>query len=105
MIAVTGASGKLGGLVLDGLLKVVPPSELVAIARSPDKADHFASRGVQVRRGDYSLPATLAPALAGVERLLLVSGTDIGNRVGQHRAVIEAAQAAGVGLIAYTSVL
>ena len=105
MIAVTGASGKLGGLVVDGLLKVVPSEQLVAIVRSPEKAGRFASRGVQVRRGDYSAPETLAPALAGVKRLLLVSGSDVGKRVDQHRAVIEAAKAAGVELIAYTSVL
>jgi uncharacterized protein YbjT (DUF2867 family) len=89
----------------EGLLKIVPPDQLVAIVRSPEKAERLASRGVEVRRGDYSVPETLAPALAGVKRLLLVSGSDLGNRVDQHRAVIEAAKAAGVGLIAYTSVL
>ena len=104
-IAVTAASGKLGSLVLDGLLKVVPPDQIVAVVRSPEKAERFAWRGVQVRRGEYSAPETLAPALAGVKRLLLVSGTDLGKRVEQHRAVIEAAKAAGVELIAYTSVL
>ncbi|HXJ34851.1 MAG TPA: NAD(P)H-binding protein, partial [Candidatus Eisenbacteria bacterium] len=105
MIAVAGASGMLGGLVLDGLLEVVPPGRLVAVARDPEKAARFASRGVQVRHGDYAEPATLAPALAGVERLLLVSGTELGHRVEKHRAVIEAAKAAGVELLAYTSVL
>jgi len=105
MIAVTGASGQLGSLVLEGLLEVVQPDQLIAVVRSPEKAARFASRGVQVRRGDFSMPETLAPALAGVKRLLLVSGTDLGERVAQHRAVIEAAKAAGVELIAYTSVL
>ena len=105
MIAVTGASGKLGGLVLHGLLEVVPSDQLVAIVRTPEKAGEFASRGVEVRRGDYSAPETLTPALAGVKRLLLVSGNDLGKRVDQHRAVIEAAKAAAVELIAYTSVL
>jgi len=105
MIAVTRASGKLGGLVVDGLLEAVRPDRVVAIVRSPEKAGRFASRGVQVRRGDYSEPETLAPALAGAERLLLVSGSEVGRRVDQHRAVIAAARAAGVALIAYTSVL
>jgi NAD(P)H dehydrogenase (quinone) len=105
MIAVTAASGKLGALVLEGLLKTVPPDELVAVARSPEKTARFASRGVKVRRGDYSAPETLAPALAGVKRLLLISGMDLGRRVEQHRAAIEAAKAAGVELIAYTSLL
>ena len=79
MIAVTGASGKLGGRVLDGLLRVVPSDQLVAIVRNPEKGGRFASRGVRVRRGDYSEPQTLASALAGVKRLLLVSGTDLGT--------------------------
>jgi len=105
MIAVTGATGKLGGLVIDGLLKSVPAERIVAIVRSPEKAERFASRGVQVRRGDYSVPETLAPALAEVKRLLLISGMDLGKRVEQHQAVIEAAKAAGVELIAYTSLL
>ena len=105
MIAVTAASGKLSALVLDGLLKAFPPGELVAIARSPEKVAPFATQGVQVRRGDYSAPETLGPALAGVKRLLLISGMDLGQRVEQHRAVIEAAKSAGVELIAYTSLL
>jgi NAD(P)H dehydrogenase (quinone) len=105
MIAVTGASGKLGVLVLEGLLKVVQPTQLVAIVRSPEKAARFASKGVQVRKGDYSAPETLGPALSGVKRLLLVSGNEVGKRVDQHRAVIAAAKEAGVELIAYTSVL
>ena len=105
MIAVTGASGKLGSLVLDGLLKVVRQDQLVAIVRTPEKAARFTAQGVKVRHGDYDKPHTLAPALAGVKRLLLVSGMDMGRRVQQHRAVIEAAKAAGIELLAYTSVL
>jgi len=105
MIAVTAASGKLGNLVLERLLKVVPASEIVAIARSPEKLAQFQARGVKVRRGDYSALGTLGPSLAGVKRLLLISGMDLGQRVAQHRAVIEAAEAAGVELIVYTSLL
>ena len=105
MIAVTAASGKLGALVLEGLLKVVPASEVVAIARSPEKLAGLQERGVKVRRGDYSEFTTLGPSLAGVKRLLLISGMGLGQRIVQHRAVIEAAEAAGVELIAYTSLL
>jgi NAD(P)H dehydrogenase (quinone) len=105
MIAVTGATGKLGGLVLEGLLATVSARELVAIVRSPEKAAGFAARGVHVRRGDYSAPETLAPALAGVTRLLLVSSNALGRRLQQHGDVIQAARAAGVELLAYTSVL
>jgi NAD(P)H dehydrogenase (quinone) len=105
MIAVTGASGRLGGLVLAGLLRQVPSDQLVAIVRSPERAGPFVARGIRVRRGDYSAPDTLAPAFAGVKQLMLVSGSELGKRVEQHRAVIDAAKAAGVEFIAYTSVL
>jgi len=105
MIAVTGATGKLGRLVIEGLLRRVPAGRLVAIVRDPGKAADFAARGVQVRRGDYSQTATLGPALAGVEQLLLISGSDLGRRVLQHQAVIDAAVAASVKLLAYTSIL
>ena len=104
-IAVTGASGQLGSLVLDRLSETAPANELVAIVRTPEKGAHLAARGIEIRCGDYSEIQTLAPALAGVNRLLLVSGSDLGNRVAQHRAVIEAAKATGVELVAYTSVL
>jgi NAD(P)H dehydrogenase (quinone) len=105
MIAVTGASGKLGGLVVEGLLNVVAADELIAIVRSPEQVSRFAPRGGSVRRGDYTAPETQGSALEGVERLLLISGTEIGKRVEQHRAVIDAAKAAGVRMIAYTSLL
>ena len=73
--------------------------------RESEQASRFAARGVRVRRGDDSVPETLGPAVDDVERLLLISGLDIGRRVEQHRAVIDAARAAGVRLIAYTSLL
>ncbi|MFC4455180.1 SDR family oxidoreductase [Deinococcus sonorensis] len=106
MIAITGATGHLGRLTLNALLqRGVPASELVALVRNPDKAADLATQGVQVRQADYHQPETLATALQGVDRLLLISSSDIQDRVGQHRHVIEAAKAAGVQLIAYTSIL
>lgn len=105
MYAVTGASGQLGRLVIDALLARVSPGEIVALARDPAKLADLADRGVAVRRFDYAAPETLAPALAGVERLLLVSSSEIGRREAQHGAVIDAAKAAGVAFIAYTSIL
>lgn len=105
MYAVTGASGQLGRLVVESLLQKVAPSEIVALARHPESVADLATRGVTVRAFDYDAPATLASGLAGVTRLLLVSGNAIGSRVPQHQAVIEAAKAAGVQLIAYTSLL
>lgn len=104
--AITGATGHLGRLAVTGLLeRGVPAADVVAIVRTPSKADDLAARGVEVRAGDYSLPETLPTALAGVDVLLLVSGSEVGQRVAQHLAVIEAAKAAGVGRIVYTSVL
>jgi NAD(P)H dehydrogenase (quinone) len=104
--AVTGATGRLGRIVVEELLsRGVPASDLVAIVRTPAKAADLAERGVQVREGDYSRPETLPGALAGVQRLLLISGSEPGGRVAQHTAVIDAAQAAGVERIAYTGIL
>ena len=105
MIAVTGASGQLGRLVIDALLNRVATGEIVALVRTPDSVSDLAAKGVQVRAFDYDAPETLAPALAGVNRLLLISGNAVGRRVPQHDAVIGAAKAAGVSLIAYTSIL
>ena len=105
MYAVTGASGQLGRLVVESLLQKVAPSEIVALARNPESVADLAAKGVTVRAFDYDAPDTLAPGLAGVTRLLLISGNAIGSRVPQHRAVIDAAKAAGVQLIAYTSLL
>ncbi len=104
--AVTGASGPLGHRVVEELLaRGVPARDVVAVVRTPSKVDDLAARGVQVREGDYSRPETLPAALAGVQRLLLVSGSEPGGRVAQHTNVVEAATAAGVERIAYTSIL
>jgi len=100
--AVTGVTGYLGRLVVAELLaRGVPATDIVALARTPEKA---ADLGVPVRRADYSDPSTLAGALAGVDVLLLVSGTELGQRVAQHTNVIKAAEVAGVGRVAYTSI-
>lgn len=104
--AVTGSTGPFGRTAIETLLAHgVAPSDVVAIARTPAKAADLAERGVQVREGDYDRPETLGPALAGVKRLLLVSGSELGNRIAQHSAVIDAAVVAGVGRLAYTSVV
>lgn len=105
MIAVTGATGQLGRLVLEELLKTRAPESIAALVRSPDKARDLAARGLQVREADYSRPSTLEAALKGVDRLLLISSSEIGQRVDQHRAVIDAARRAGVQRLVYTSLL
>lgn len=105
MYAVTGATGQLGRLTIDALLRTVPADRIVAVVRTPAKAADLAARGVIVREGDYDRPETLTSAFAGVERLLLISSSEVGRRTAQHRSAIDAAAAAGVSLIAYTSVL
>ncbi|MCP3140050.1 SDR family oxidoreductase [Pyxidicoccus xibeiensis] len=105
MILVTGATGKLGRLVIDALLEKVPARQVIAAVRNPEKAADLDARGVQVRRADYSQPETLGPAFAGVEKVLFISGSEVGQRVKQHQAVVEAAKKAGVRLLAYTSIL
>ncbi|MBV8647656.1 SDR family oxidoreductase [Paludibacterium sp.] len=105
MIAITGATGQLGRLVIDALLTRVPANQIVAAVRSPAKAQDLAAKGVIVREADYSRPDTLVSALTGIDKLLLISSNEIGQRAVQHQAVIDAAKQAGVKLVAYTSVL
>ena len=105
MLAITGATGRLGRLVIDCLRDTVAADQLVALVRDPAKAADLRGAGVTMRKADYDRRETLGPALAGVDKLLLISGDAIGRRTAQHRAVIDAAGAAGVGFIAYTSVL
>ncbi|WP_032376313.1 SDR family oxidoreductase [Rhodococcoides fascians] len=104
--AVTGATGNLGGLVVDALItRGVAPGDIVAVVRNADKAAQLAERGVVVRVADYSDTAALTSAFAGVDKVLLISGSEVGQRIAQHNNVIDAAEAAGVSLIAYTSLL
>ncbi|MEM1413467.1 MAG: NAD(P)H-binding protein [Myxococcota bacterium] len=102
-LLVTGASGQLGRAVTSHLLDTlgVPASSLILLTRSPDKLD--APAGAQLRRADFDAPATLGPAFAGADRVLLISTTAIGRRATQHQAAIEAAKAAGAQHLVYTS--
>lgn len=102
---VTGASGQLGRLVVAALARRVGAGSVAAIVRDPARAAGLFPEGVAVRQGDYEKPQTLATAFEGAERVLLISSNAIGARVAQHRNVIEAAKAAGVARIAYTSLL
>ena len=105
MIVVTGASGQLGRLTIEELLKTQAASSIIAAVRTPAKVADLAARGVVVRQADYNDPATLASAFAGADKLLLISSSEVGQRAAQHRAVIDAAKAARIKLLAYTSVL
>lgn len=105
MIALTGATGQLGQFVVEELLKTVAAKEIVAIVRNPAKAEALSKQGVLVRQADYGDQAALTQALAGVDKLLLISSSEVGQRAAQHRNVINAAKTAGVKFIAYTSLL
>ena len=100
-VLVTGATGQLGALIVKHLLKVLPASSVVAGGRNATRAP----AGVEFRFLDYSDPASVEAAMQGITRVVLVSGSEVGKRVPQHQAVIEAAARAGVKLLGYTSIL
>ncbi len=102
---IAGASGQLGQLATDHLAGLVAPSDIIALVRSDEQEANFKAKGIATRRGDYTDPASLEAAFAGVDRLLLISSSDLANRVPQHKNVVAAAVSAGVGYIAYTSIL
>jgi len=106
MILVTGATGQLGNLIVNNLIKRgTPANQIVAAVRSPEKAQLLTEQGVVVRKADYSDPASLNAAFEGVKRVVLVSSSEVGQRFPQHKNVIDAAKQAGVELLAYTSLL
>ncbi|MEU6957350.1 NmrA family NAD(P)-binding protein [Streptomyces sp. NPDC045714] len=104
-IVVTGATGALGRLVVDALLAEVPAGEVVAVVRDKEKAAALAARGVELRIADYDRPDSLDGVFRSGDRVLLISGSEVGKRVAQHAAVVDAAKAAGVAQLAYTGVL
>lgn len=104
-IVVTGATGHLGRLVIDELLTRVPADQVVAVVRDKAKAATLAERGVQLRSGDYNKPESLADAFREGDTVLLISGSELGLRVAQHGAVVDAARAAGVAHLVYTGIL
>ena len=104
-IIVSGASGAFGGAAAELLLQTCAPEDVVLLSRTPDKLQHFAERGADVRRADFDDPAGLPAAMAGGERLLLISTVRVGSRVQQHTAAVEAAKAAGIRHVVYTSLL
>jgi NAD(P)H dehydrogenase (quinone) len=103
MILVTGATGHLGSAILDFLLPQLPASQLVGLVRDEQKAAQFTEKGIQVRFGSYDDPASLSQAMHGIDKVLLIAGTDEARRVQQHQHVVEAAQRAGVRWLGYTS--
>jgi NAD(P)H dehydrogenase (quinone) len=104
-ILVTGASGQLGRRIVHHLLESqhVDPARIIAVTRDPAKLADLAARGVLVRAGDFKDPASLATAFDGAAKVLIVSGVDVGQRLAQHKAAVDAAVSAGVQRLAYTS--
>lgn len=102
---ITGATGQLGRLVLEELLLLVAPGQVIGLGRELGRIADLAARGIGARAMDYDNPASLPAALQGVDRLLLISGNALGQRPRQHGHVIDAARQAGVQYIAYTSIL
>ena len=92
MIVITGASGQLGRLVIQSLLTKVPASRIVAAVRNPQKASDLAALGVQIRRSDYTDSASLDAAFQGAEKVLLISSSEVGQRLAQHRNAIDASR-------------
>ncbi len=105
MIAITGATGQLGQHVFANLLNTTAANQLVAVVRNPAKAEALSQKGVVIRQADYGDEAALTKALQSVDKLLIISSSEVGQRAPQHRNIINAAKAAGVKFIAYTSLL
>src|SRR3569833_953856 len=105
-IIITGSTGELGRLVIADLLASgVPADQVTAVARSEEKAADLVAQGVRLHLADYDRPETFATAFQPEDRVLLISGSDVGRRVPQHAVVIDAAKAAGVAQLAYTGIL
>jgi NAD(P)H dehydrogenase (quinone) len=104
-IVVTGATGQLGRLTVEALLRRgIAAADIIATGRDTARIKDLADRGITVRRADFADTGGLAEAFAGADRLLLISASvPVGERVANHRRVIDAAASAGVSLVAYTS--
>jgi len=102
-ILVTGATGQLGSLVVEELLKLVPAEQIAVSVRDPKKAEHLAARGIDVRAADFNDYDSVVKAFAGADRVLIISTNDLANRIRQHTNAVNAAKEAGVQFIAYTS--
>ncbi|MDB5046076.1 MAG: Male sterility domain protein [Deinococcus sp.] len=103
MLLITGAAGQLGTAVIQHLLTKMPAQQIAGLVRDEQKARALRDQGIDIRVGDYDDPASLDRAMQGIDRVLLIAGTDEHKRVQQHQNVVDAAQRAGVGCLAYTS--
>jgi NAD(P)H dehydrogenase (quinone) len=102
-VVISGASGQLGRLVAEQLLGHLSPDDVILVTRAPEALAEYANVGAEVRHGDFDEPASLPGAFSGGDRLLLISTMDVGRRVDQHRAALEAADRVGIQRVVYTS--
>jgi NAD(P)H dehydrogenase (quinone) len=102
---ITGATGRLGRLVIENLLTAVAAREVAAVVRDPARAEDLGRRGVNVRVATYDDPGALEDVFERDDKVLLISGSEVGRRIPQHRAVVDAARAAHVAHLVYTSAL
>lgn len=103
MILITGANGQLGGEVIKQLLKKMPANQIAGLVRDESKAADLKAKGIAIRIGDYDNPTALDQAMQGVDKVLLIAGTDEEKRLQQHKNVMDAAKKAGVKCVAFTS--
>ena len=103
MILVTGATGHLGTAVIEQLLQKTSANKIAALVRDENKASDLWEKGVTVHIGNYDDVASLDKVMSGIEKVLLIAGTDEENRIRQHQNVVDSAKKAGVKFIAYTS--
>ncbi len=101
MILITGASGQLGSVIIDFLLKKIKPSQIVGLVRDENKASFLKEKGINIRVGNYDDKESLEKAMVGIDKVLLIAGTDENKRVQQHKNVIDAAKNAGIKFISY----
>lgn len=102
-ILITGATGNLGGLVIDALLSKIEANQIVGLVRDPNKAEALQAKGIDIREGNYDNESSLEKAFSGVEKIYFISGNDLDQRVAQHKNIVAAAEKAGVKHVVYTS--
>lgn len=100
---ITGASGPLATAIIENMLKVVSPTELILMSRKPEKLERWAIKGCKAVYGDFKEPASVEAAAQGADKMFLISGYEVGHRIAQHNNAIDAALRSGVKHIIYTS--
>ncbi len=103
-ILITGATGNLGGLVIDALLTKIEANQIAGLVRDTNKAEALQAKGIDIREGNYDDESSLEKAFSGVEKIYFISGNDLDKRVAQHKNIVAAAEKAGFVLEASSDV-